>query len=178
VEDLQKRRPRYLVYRRDVYQDAVPQAVRVPLIFDYMIRNYVPVRTSKAFDILVARGDKPVDEVYWRSRLGDTDLGWVPSLSRAASAARCDAGPDCVPYAIVEGRTTAPDELVKVRVTGPDGNFFYVTLHAGAGKTRYPVRLDRLWFSSLVGPAPKVEIETPGGWTVKREGRRTGDALY
>jgi hypothetical protein len=68
---------------------------------------------------------------------------------------------------------------VELRVTGPQGDSFSAVVETSPDKQRYPVRLDRLWFSALVGPAPEVSVASPGGdWAVRREGRKTGDALY
>jgi hypothetical protein len=178
VADLRERRPAFLVWRRDVAVDGVPQAVRTPLILAYAIREYVPVQEGGAIDIL--RHRRPSDAIpaaYWRSRIGDvTDLGFVPSASGADDAPTCSGGADCVPYGVLEGQAGARGGQVDLRITGR-GQTFAVRMRTRPGVTAYPVRLDRLWFAPFVGPDPQVAAGTPG-WTARREGRRTGDELY
>jgi hypothetical protein len=179
IDELERDRTEFIVYRRDVFQDAVPQDVRVPLIFDYVIRNYVPVSKSDTFDILKRRDGQPIPVDYWRSRLDTLDLGFVPMHSSAAGDASCTGGAGCVPYAILRGHTSKSLQPVLLRVTAADGTAFGAVVNTKAGHDTYAVRLDRLWFSPLVGPDPRVTVQVPAsGWNVQVQGRRAGDDLY
>jgi hypothetical protein len=179
VKDLVQRRTEFIVYRREMLVDMVPQAVRVPLIFDYMIRNYVPVSRGPTMDILKRRGARPIPVNYWRSRLDTEDLGFIPAQSGGAGASACTGGQGCVPYAVVHGHTTKKLEKVLLRITGPDGTAFGAVLSTRTGQDTYAVRLDRLWFAALVGPSPRVEVQAPAtGWSARLERHKTGDALY
>jgi hypothetical protein len=57
------------------------------------------------------------------------------------------------------------------------GRTYWVTFRARSGVHSYPVRLDRLWFSSIVGAHPRVHSATPG-WSVHLAHLRDGDSLY
>jgi hypothetical protein len=176
VSDLARRRPAFLVWRRDVYTDGVPQQVRTPLIFDYAIRNYVPVRETPTFDILARRDGRPAKPSFWQSRFGEIDLGFVPAASQAGGGETCAAGPGCVPYAVLRGRAERADQKVRLRVVGA-GGAFGVIVHVRPGVEQYPVRLDRLWFSPFLGPRPRFEVKAPG-WVVRLERRQAGDDLW
>lgn len=179
LDELRATDPEFIVYRRELFQDGIPPAVRSPLIFDYMIRNYVPVVQEDAYDILARRGSAPIPVDYWRSRLDTLALGAIPGYSTADTAPVCDGGAGCVRYAMLRGHTDEPVEPVLLRITGPDGQAFGAVVNTTGDDDTYPVRLDRLWFSPIVGPDPRVEVQEPtAGWTAKVEGRRTGDDLY
>jgi hypothetical protein len=176
VSDLKRRRPAFLVWRRDIYLDGVPQQVRTPLIFDYAIRNYVPVRQTPGFDILAKRGGKAAQPAFWQARFGDIDLGYVPAASHAGGGDTCARGPQCVPVAVLRGRAQRADQKVRLRVTGAEGAFAAI-VHVRPGVQEYPVRVDRLWFWPFLGPRPRIEAEAPG-WTVELKRRRAGDELW
>ncbi len=178
VDELRKLDPEFIVFRRDQAQDEVPMEVRSPLIFDYIVRNYVPRRRGDVWDILARRGEAPIAVDFWRTRLGALNLGAVPRHSRADSAPACTGGPDCHLYAMLRGHTDSEHERVWLRVTGADGQAFAAAVDVWSHDDSYPVRLDRLWFWPLVGPSPRVEVQRPAGWTAKVEGRQTGDDLY
>ena len=46
VRALKKEDPEFVFWRYDFDQDAVPQYVRDPIIFRYVVDNYVPVRVT------------------------------------------------------------------------------------------------------------------------------------
>ena len=177
VDALTRQRPAYMYWRRDFIQDAVPQHVRVPIIFSYAVQHYVPVRLGDPGDVLRRRDGDPIPIEYWRSRLGDTvDLGFVPASSRADEADPCAGGDGCVSYALLEGRPTRRGETANLLLSGRRGTF-RVIIRARPGITTYPVRLDRLWFTRVLGSPPKLRTDTPN-WTVRRLRVRTGDDLY
>jgi hypothetical protein len=178
VNELKRRDPAYLVFRYDFSQDDIPQVVRNPLIISHMIRGYTPVERHNGWDLLARREGGAIDVAYWRQRMGEVDLGYVPAHSSADSAPRCGGGPGCVQYAMVRGGAPVKDTRVRVRVTGSNGRSFVVVFHAKPGVGAYPIRLDRMWFAPMIDTAPAVRIEAPAGFTVTREGRRTHDALY
>ena len=159
--------------------DWVPQDVRVPLIFNYMIENFVPVSRGPAFDILKRRTGEPIPVDYWRSRLDTEDLGFVAAQSDGADALACAGGKGCNGYAVVRGHTSKKLEKVLLRITAADGTAFGVVLSTKAGQDEYTVRLDRLWFSPFIGQRPRVEVQKPAtGWSARLELHKTGDALY
>jgi hypothetical protein len=178
LDRLRRESPPYVIWRKDEAIDYLPYYVRDPLVFRWMVDNYVPVHTTAAADILRRRSPtEPLAGTFWRTELSGTeDLGFIPSYSTAAGAATCPSGPGCVPYAFVRGRPTRGDMGLGLVVSG-NGVRYGVTLRTRAGVDTYPIRLDRLWFWPLVGSAATVRSLTPG-FTATTGGLRSGDNLY
>ena len=185
---LDSRRPAYVIWRSDYEQDHVPYVVRDPLVFRWMVRNYVPVRefppgataatAVPTVDILRRRSPgEAIPNGFWRSQLGGIEaLGYIPSFSTAASSRSCSSGSGCVPYVLMTGTGPGGPGGVSFEITSKD-QIYAVTLQLRPGVDTYPVRLDRLWFWSLVGPRPKLTSLTPG-YTVRLVGLLSGDNLY
>lgn len=178
ISILQRRRPAYVIWRKDFVIDFVPYDVRDPLVFRWMIENYVPVRQGATVDILRRRRPgEAIPTAFWTSQLGGSEnLQYIPSFSKAASASTCSGGSDCVEYALVQGHPRRGLAGVGMVVSG-DGHEFGVTLSLRLGVEEYPVRLDRLWFSPLVGPRPTLTSLTTG-FTMRVVGLSTGGNLY
>jgi len=168
--------PAYVIWRRDYFVDGVLYDIRDPLIFAWMIRNYVPIQEFPTVDILRRRGPgEAVPAAFWAGQLGTTEqLGYIPSLSSAAGSPRCAGGPGCVPYILVRGSSPVP--VLRFQIIA-DGASYTVELNSRSGVVNYPVRADRLWFWPLVGAAPKV-VSITRGYTARLVGLRSGDNLY
>lgn len=177
LADLRSRPPGYVIWSKSFFQDGLPYNIRDPLIFSWLIRNYVPYRVSAGTDILRRRrAGQPIPAAFWSSQLGGgVDLEYIPSGSAAATAPSCSDGPECVRYALVRGHG-APGSMVYVKVSG-NGHTYPFSFRVRSGVTVYPVRLDRLWFSTLVGSRPAVTAVTRG-FTATDVGRRSGGNLY
>jgi hypothetical protein len=177
LSDLRNRPPWYVIWSKPFFQDGLPYNVRDPLLYDWLINNYVPYRVSSATDILRRRRPgEPIPANFWSSQLGGgVDLEYIPSASGAAQASPCRGGPGCVRYALVRGHG-APGTMVYVHVSG-GGHTYPFSFKVRKGVSVYPVRLDRLWFSAVVGPRPTVTAATKG-FTATDVGRRSGENLY
>ena len=178
VRLLEHRRPAFVIWRRDFSQDGVPYQVRDPIVFDWMVMNYVPVRPFPNVDMLRRRlpGEPPAAG-FWRSRLGAAeDLGYIPSFSDAASSPSCSAGPGCVRYSLMHGHAAGEGAAVSFAVSG-NGATYTVTFRTRGGVEDYPMRLDRLWFWPLVGRTASLASLTPG-FTARGVALRSGDNLY
>jgi hypothetical protein len=86
VDWLSGRQPKYVLWNSQSREfDGVPNIVRTPLLFRYVVSHYVPYKVIGTFDVLRHRGpqDAP-DAAYWREKLGsDIPLGQIPALSAA-----------------------------------------------------------------------------------------------
>ena len=177
---LEQRDPPFLIWREDIDIDNVPYDVRDPVLFTWMVSNYVPVRSfpSPVVDILRRRKPgEPRATGFWRTHLGAFEnLGYIPSYSTAASSPTCKRAPGCVSYALVEGNGTGGALGAGIKVSG-NGFTYTLTFNPRPGVSAYPIRLDRLWFSPLLGPNPRLESVTPG-FSVKRVALRSGENLY
>jgi hypothetical protein len=177
VDDLAEERPNLILWRRDFAQDTVPQAVRNPLVLQWVVERYVPVHRAGADVLRRRRAGEPPTPEYWRKRLGEPlSLGYVPAASGGEDADSCTGGDGCNVYAVVRGKPAARDELIGFTVSG-DGRDFGVVLLGRPGVTEYAVRLDRLWFAPFVGSSPRVATGQPG-YSVRLERHRSGDDLW
>jgi hypothetical protein len=140
--------PDWTVWKPSFRQfDAVPNVVRVPLIYATVVRRYDFAETAGDFDILRRRSQPgPPDLDYWTARLGsDVDLGMLPAHSRLGRAKVCAGGSRCAPVlhlrvaAPVDGRTTT----VPLHVAGRK---FRVLFREKRRQKDYFIPLRRLWF--------------------------------
>jgi hypothetical protein len=180
LKRLRQSRPPYMIWSREVlmYADAVPLAIRTPLLYEYGVRNYVPLRRSASYDVLRRRRPgEPLAAAYWQRYMPHTlKLLYIPSYSRALDSPACRSGSDCAGYAVAQSDKPVDGQAVKLAFKA-GGRTYWVTFRARTGVDRYPIRLDRLWFSSIVGAHPRVRTMTPN-WSVHVTGLRTGDTLY
>jgi hypothetical protein len=166
--------------------DGVPYQVRDPLLYSYVIENYVPSRPDwrdcrplpsrcMAADILVRRklNQRPQIE-FWQSRLGATlDFGFIPSYAKTPQPC---SGTDCTSYALVQGRAAKKGDVVTLEATNGRSKFD-VLLKARPDTFSYTLRLDRLWFWPLLGPQAELTSRTPG-WMVEIKQGKDDDRLY
>jgi hypothetical protein len=148
------------------------------LLYEYAVRNYVPVRHSVAYDVLRRR--RPGEAIpagYWHRNLGRSlKLLYVPSYSKALEAPACRGGPDCAEYVVARSHSPLDGQSVKLAFK-VGSRTFWAIFRARSGVDSYPVRLDRLWFWPMLGAHPRVRSATPG-WRAHLAQLRDGDALY
>ena len=172
VDWLERVQPEWVVWRPSFRTfDAVPNVVRVPLIFDAVVRHYRPFERLGEFEILRRRAPGPADpEVdFWADRLGRTiELRAVPGISGLRNAATCHA-PPCIDAVRVTVAQPVRDRerVLRLEVAG---HAFQATFRELPGTHDYWIHLDRLWFhgalrglglqptlSMDLGPAAKAE---------------------
>lgn len=144
--------------------DEVPMPVRVPLLYDWAVRNLTPERRVGHFEILRGRrSSEPIALAWWRRRLGRTiDLGHIPAVAKL-SGEPCSSGPNCGTFLIIRygPGTPKPPETIPVRVAGLP---FDVSFEPGL-ESSYMIPLDRVWFWSAATGKPRSVLArtTPGG---------------
>ena len=91
LDQLRARRPPDLIWQKTFDQDGISYDIRVPLLFTWMVRHYVPWRLYPDFDVLRRRlPGEPIPVGAWRSQLGPIEhLRYLPSMSSAAQSAAC-----------------------------------------------------------------------------------------
>jgi hypothetical protein len=149
-----------VVDRRDLLFDLVPNVVRVPLLYRWVVERYRPASSIGPFDLLVERGQAPVDWAYWREVLGTTlDLRRLPAAAGHSGAGPCPAAGPCVTYATARLDAVGEPTTRTLAVEGPSGTYT-VTFEQWPGEDELHVPLGRLWFwaeGSTVQPRG-------GGW--------------
>lgn len=160
---LNDKHPDYVLWNPEDNQfDGVPNVVRVPLLFRYVVSHYVPVRKLGPFQLFRSRRkDEAPDVAYWRTALGDTvPLGYIPSLSVAESTAR-DGGPALDRYLLVgvENPVTGRAHTVSMTFGGQPVS---IQFFERATVSKYAVNLERLPWSDLEHGLPLIKQQEPG----------------
>jgi hypothetical protein len=127
--------------------DGFAKAVRSPLVFAQVVRDYVPEGREGRFEI--ARRRRPQEPIaldYWRDKLGPSvNLGHLPRWSSVARLRPCvEPGAPCQEVAAI-----ALDSRAPAAVSVPfeiQGRRYRVFFEAVPGVTRYYVSLERIWF--------------------------------
>ncbi len=180
VQWLRDRTPeRVVLDTRQTAFDAVPNEVRVPLIYDAVIGDYVPHGSVGPLDILRRRrADEPVAMEYWRGRLGSRfNAGALGAVGAAERTPPCAASEPCREVMLVEapaGRVVVPVEI--------DGKVYEISFEARGVMRHHALALDRVWFwdvAKRVGRQPRIVVEhLPEGVTAEVVSRDTSDTLY
>lgn len=147
---LERVRPEVVIWNsRSQMFDGVPNLVRVPLLFSYVVQNYGAFKAQEGFLFLRRIGDQRDGYLEWRAILGDTvDLGAIPGLSAIGSKPKCQLGednPSCIPVLKVGCKGNSFRAGARVRLA-TEGSLMDLTFNPVPGRTYYYVRLDRMWF--------------------------------
>jgi hypothetical protein len=147
VEWLKRNAPQYVLWDPAFKQvDTVPNLVRMPLLYSYVARNYVPYMNVDGFSVLrrMRSGELP-DVDFWRQQLGNVlDMAYVPSLSEfvfAPPGAQNDASSP--PTAVI---TIASPQQGRRRQFMLDvgGKPFEIDFTERSNVRSYYIRLDRI----------------------------------
>jgi hypothetical protein len=154
--------------------DGVPHLVRVPLIFETVIRTYEPAEEVEAYRILRPRTPgKPIDWGWWKRNLGgELKLGSVPSLSNLKDLKDC-AGPEqpgCHEFLEIELPPTSQPRpwTVAARAAGETFRISFVQRPLVA---RHHIYLDRMWFWTTAkseGLKPEIDPTQAPGMSLRR----------
>ncbi len=144
--------------------DGVPSQVRVPLVFEEVVANYVPERVVDGYDILrrTFRGAKP-SASFWVHRLGQVlELGAIPDLEAPLPA----AGPDTTLTPVLRVRSIGahPNGLVRIPLVFGHA-FVTVEFRSSPARTTYEIPVNRLWPWALSHHVRVSGAITPG-WSV------------
>ena len=159
LEWIQRKNPRFVIWgagtgpERQIF-DSVPNMVRLPLIYTYIVANYKLLRAVGPFHILTKRApDELPDLEYWRQTLGKRiDLGSVPRRARLSEYGACEGDKSrCDAVLVVRYPQPAPVSKGKLSITvesaaGP----FQIQLNVAPGQREYVVNLNRIWFWNLL----------------------------
>jgi len=147
VEWLRHTRPEFVVFEPGQLQvDAVPTAVRVPLVVGEVIESYVPDSRVGHFEVLRDRrpGEAiPID--YWRDQLGAIlDLGHVPAVVDITDRQTCDVPNPCDEYVLADLPTPKGpgEQTITVHIAQRSVDLRFAL---EPGRSHYVVPLSRLW---------------------------------
>ena len=153
VSWLEKETPSYVIWKtKNKVFDSVQNYVRVPLIFNHVLRNYIPSAEYGDFNILKKRSS--TDRVafdYWVEVLGNSiDLGLIPAFSGAeeSEASSSKTSIDTTNYAVIDTSNDKYEhsDFLSVNI---NNKAFDVSFKVHPKITKYYIRLDRIWFYQL-----------------------------
>ena len=127
----------------------MPDVLRTPLVHSYVVNRYRFDHAVGPFDLLVPRGDTPIDWDYWRGVLGTSlNLGRLPAATTAQHGATCvPDSDDCVGYLRISAQSVTEPTTRTLEVSTGAGPFT-VTYEQRPGDKELFIPLDRLWFST------------------------------
>lgn len=182
IDWLEEYRPRFVVVDRlETTFDGVPHQVRIPLVYRYVVENYVLDRSVGTFDVLRLRlPAEPVGHKYWASALTtELDLGHVPNVSSYGELEPCGAGTanDCGKFLRLHAPSKDASGLVQTRV-----RFGIETVNvkftADGDRNVYTLPLARTWPWAL-SQQPELVGQPTAGWRAELvAGVQPGDDLY
>jgi hypothetical protein len=170
---LEEQRPRFVLWNPgEPPFDDVPNHVRLPLVYTYVVEHYIPIAASEPFDLL-ERGDaRPADSGYWRTRLGDTvDLGHVVERSQPDAYSTC-VQPACSQVLVVDAKPLAPSRSIAEVTVKTRGSSWSVRFHLNPHRQAYVINLQRLWFWRFASAETLQEITVGEGLTARLDMRR------
>lgn len=180
---LDRDRPKFVIWNSWARTfDGVPNVVRIPIIFDYVIQHYVPAQSlGSGVEVLVrTESGVPVAFDFWLPRLGPRiDMRRLPAYSNAATLhdaaePRAPGVHDVLEVTASEAVAAAEDEhSVAIDVAGHE---LYVDFRAVRHRSLYRIDLDRVWFWSAAkaaGLEPRLAAVQPDSalsfkWTYKQ----------
>ncbi len=179
---LHDRRPRFVIWNPSKSSfDTVPHLVRLPLLYQYVVENYLPVKTIAPYQILIANeAHAEANAAYWRQQLGThLDFGHIPRLTKMSDYRNCSANDAAHCQTILFVRfppTSVPGKTV-LTLESPSGPF-EVAFDIIAGTRECIIDLDRLWFRSFIGTTPRTALSVPGAEVQQEFRLRKSDVLY
>jgi len=176
---LEEEAPRYVVFDRlNPEFDGVPQAVRTPLIFQYVIGHYEFVYRTGAYDVLRRSESVDLSQQYWpRVLAGQVNLGRTPEVSSYDEIEPCnDGAPDCGVFLVARSPQSGWSGRVDIPVEF-NGHPIVVRFRP-SGSERYVIPLARTWAWGL-SHSPKLAASPTKGWRAELvRGRQPEDVLY
>lgn len=143
--------------------DGVPDQVRAPRIYQYVVQNYKVIGSVDNYVVLGRRPeDEKIDVRRWAELLGrDVFLGFIPGSTSFAALPGCE--PETAPcgdYLVVTLAQDPGNATVTSFLSTKFGDF-NVTWSTRANQVRYEVPLLRLWFWPIVAQA-----QEQGDWKI------------
>lgn len=148
---LEEHKPSYLLWKNSFQSfDEVPNLVRTPLLYNYVVQNYGYADSIGSYKILVRQEPQPGNMDFWRMTLGDVvDLGFIAGSSAAENFVAKDAKP-LHPQSFIRADIPMPfDSRVREIAFMINGNIYRISFMEREGVTKYFIHADRIWFLNL-----------------------------
>jgi hypothetical protein len=181
VEWLVRSKPELIIWPSSFVQfDNVPNVVRAPIIYKYVVDNYEPFLERGSLVFLRGKNKKELNVEFWKGKLGkQLDLGGVPGASSLGGFPECrysSVESLCVPVVEVKLKMPVTSRQQRVVRFSADNFTFDVVFKTLPGVQSYFIRTDRLWFWNF---SSDWKITRGGGRRLNLTGRAlNNDILY
>ena len=184
VEWLKRNVPQYVLWDPGFNLfDSVPNLVRVPLLYSYVARNYVPLTNVRGLSVLrrLHSGELP-DVDFWRQQLGNVlDMAYVPSLSEFVFASPSAQDDGSSPLTAVITIASPVQGRKRQFMLDIGGKPFEIDFTERANIGSYYIRLDRIAVVQAA-EAAGLKIQSPaaeGDMSIRlRHLRPAEDSLF
>lgn len=133
--------------------DEVPFIVKNPIVFKYIIENYVFDSEYGNFQFLVRKNvEKPIDSTYWFKRIGTTlNLGYLGANASVKYLTECavDESRTCKDFIEIPVDSGHPKDIELKGTFG--GSEILLKLKSTHNSSLLTVSTDRIWFWNIVG---------------------------
>lgn len=138
-------KPKYVVLDRTKLNfDLVPNNIRNPLIYNYIVNNYSYLLSIGKFDILLLNPSN-TDYIYWTKLLGDSiDLKYIPMYSGPYSCGNKKSDSNVADIRLFNHSNFDGDVILRFHFKS--GRDFYAKFKPSTNKSNYWINLNRLWF--------------------------------
>lgn len=171
IGGLRETAPDYvLALRSRLSFDAVPIAVRVPEIVEYVVTHFVADAPADPYVVLrPRRAGEAISLPFWRDVFGDTlDLGMLPALLADDERESCASSTACDEVLILVRTGRAAEPTASVAVTAGDVTV-NLMVQLTPDRQRYVIPLSRLWpFVAAREAELPVDATAPAGFTLDR----------
>lgn len=148
VDYLRSKKIEYVIVEPSkMFFDGISNFVRLPVLYNYVVANYVPDFATKRFSVFRLR--KPGEQTSldaWISILGETvNLGHLPVYSMPPESPLLNCESNCEEILKVTLNKTEQKQLVTIPFM-VNGKTLSISFVAVPGKMEYWIKLNRIWF--------------------------------
>ena len=159
LDGLTRNPPRFVIWATHKLEyDTVPNTVRLPSLYTYVVEHYRFMHAVGPYHILVERlPNQQPDPQYWRRMLGDRiDLGHIPARARRSEYPPCNEETSgCGAVLVVSYPPSRPvrHSSAIVDIDSPSGPF-RIQFDLTPDDHEYVINLNRMWFWALLSKSP------------------------
>ena len=148
VDYLRSEKIEYVIVEPNrISMDGFSYFVRLPVLYNYVVANYIPDFSMQQFSVFrMRKSGEPISFNAWISILGtNVDLGYLPVYSEPPTSTQTYCGSDCDDMLKVSIRKIEQDQRVTIPFTA-NGKALGISFVAVPGKVEYWIKLNRIWF--------------------------------
>ena len=158
VNWLKNNDPKFIIWDKTKKNfDLIPNIVRSPIIYEYIVKNYSFYKSVAGFDLLIKNLDvSSMDKEYWKNNFTKKiNLGFIPGASNIKKDKECfKYSNKCRP--VLSIKTTKSVKTQDINLTLHfDDQIVEILLEVKSDYFNYDILVDRLLFWWLLDKKPK-----------------------